>query len=117
MLAAAAESWAAHLAASGCGFQRSDTEHGENLATGTAGALDADAVVALWARQEEKYDYQRPSLGDKTGHFTQLVWKDTIAVGCAKVSCAGKDTWVCHYDPPGNVASDLALNVAPRGCR
>ncbi|MBK9037308.1 MAG: hypothetical protein IPL61_39705 [Myxococcales bacterium] len=116
-LAAEAEAWAQHLAASGCAFEHSRSEHGENLAAGTAGALDPDAVVAMWAREEDHYDWRRPGFGMKTGHFTQVVWKDTIAVGCAVVTCGSLDTWVCNYDPPGNVEGDFPLNVAARGCQ
>ena len=116
-LAAEAAAWANQLTANGCAFEHSRSDHGENLAAGTSGALDADAVVAMWAREEEKYDFRRPAFSMKTGHFTQVVWKDTLAVGCGVATCAGRDTWVCNYDPPGNVEGDYALNVAPRGCR
>ena len=116
-LAAEATAWANQLAATGCAFQHSRSNHGENLAAGTSGALDADAVVAMWAGEEEKYDYRRAAFGMNTGHFTQVVWKDTLAVGCGVATCAGRDTWVCNYDPPGNVEGDFALNVAPRGCK
>ena len=116
-LAAEATAWANQLAASGCAFRHSPSEHGENLAAGTSGALDADAVVAMWAGEEEQYDYRRAAFGMQTGHFTQVVWKDTLAIGCGVATCGGKDTWVCNYDPPGNVEGDFALNVAPRGCR
>ena len=116
-LAAEATAWANQLAASGCAFRHSPSPHGENLAAGTSGALDADAVVAMWAGEEEQYDYRRAAFGMQTGHFTQVVWKDTLAVGCGVATCGGNDTWVCNYDPPGNVEGDFALNVAPRGCR
>jgi len=116
-LAAEATAWANQLAASGCAFRHSPSEHGENLAAGTSGALDADAVVAMWAGEEEQYDYRRAAFGMQTGHFTQVVWKDTLAVGCGVATCGGNDTWVCNYDPPGNVEGDFTLNVAPRGCR
>ena len=116
-LAAEATAWANQLAVSGCAFRHSPSPHGENLAAGTSGALDADAVVAMWAGEEEQYDYRRAAFGMQTGHFTQVVWKDTLAVGCGVATCGGQDTWVCNYDPPGNVEGDFALNVAPRGCR
>lgn len=115
-LAAEAEAWAAHLAASGCAFRHSSSEHGENLAAGTTGALDDDGVVAMWAAEEEHYDFRRPGFSMRTGHFTQVVWKDSLAVGCARVTCGRQDTWVCNYDPAGNVEGDFAINVAPRGC-
>jgi hypothetical protein len=57
-----------------------------------------------------------------TGHFTQLVWRATTELGCARAQCGGIDVVVCQYDPPGNVEDpqqDHALyrqNVAPEGC-
>ena len=116
-LAAEAEAWASHLAANSCAFKHSSSEHGENLAAGTTGALDDDGVVAMWAAEEEHYDVRRPAFSMRTGHFTQVVWKDTMAVGCARVTCGRQDTWVCNYDPAGNVEGDFAINVAPRGCK
>ncbi len=37
------------------------------------------------------------------GHYTQLVWRGTRDVGCAKVFCSGYMIVVCNYNPPGNV--------------
>lgn len=40
------------------------------------------------------------------GHYTQVVWKDTIRVGCA--GSEGRDgnyRLVCRYSPAGNVMS------------
>lgn len=116
-LEAEASAWAKHLAADGCAFAHSSTEYGENLAAGTTGALDADAVVAMWAGEAAQYDWKRPGFSMKTGHFTQVVWKDTQAIGCATVTCRGLDIWVCNYEPAGNVEGAFAANVAPRGCR
>jgi uncharacterized protein YkwD len=116
-LAAEAAAWAAHLSSKGCAFKHSSSEHGENLAAGTTGSIDDDAVVAMWAAEEEHYDFRNPAFSMRSGHFTQVVWKDTMAVGCAQVTCGRLDTWVCNYDPAGNVEGDFALNVAPRGCR
>lgn len=39
----------------------------------------------------------------ETGHFTQLVWKDTTEVGCAKATCGNQTLWACDYNPAGNV--------------
>ena len=40
--------------------------------------------------------------GEVCGHYTQLVWKNTTEVGCAKVTCGNQTIWVCNYNPPGN---------------
>ncbi|MDO9190699.1 MAG: CAP domain-containing protein [Sulfurimicrobium sp.] len=39
------------------------------------------------------------------GHYTQLVWKKTTAVGCGMAVCGSRDQiWVCQYSPAGNWA-------------
>jgi hypothetical protein len=54
----------------------------------------------------------------ETGHFTQLVWKDTTSVGCGRTECNGRDDggapgWylVCEYWPHGNVIGAFEENV------
>lgn len=79
------------------------------------------------------YDFRKPTgYTEATGHFTQLVWKATRQMGCARVDC-GYDPeedddnsdrakgWyvVCEYDPPGNVVGYnnrfFKENVEPQG--
>jgi pathogenesis-related protein 1 len=36
------------------------------------------------------------------GHYTQIVWRNTKAVGCAVGGKGAREVWVCDYDPPGN---------------
>ena len=62
-------------------------------------------VVKVWTDEERWYNYQRNSCqpGQKCGHYTQVVWKNTTEVGCAVKVCNDKSqTWVCSYNPPGN---------------
>ncbi|KAF4378489.1 hypothetical protein G4B88_027549 [Cannabis sativa] len=36
-------------------------------------------------------------------HYTQVVWRDSTRLGCAKVHCNVEGIIViCNYDPPGN---------------
>lgn len=64
---------------------------------------------------------------DGYGHYTQIVWKGTNAVGCATVDCTGHGNGpqglgnvgsdvppfftVCNYSPPGNYLGEFADNV------
>jgi pathogenesis-related protein 1 len=88
------------------------TARGENIAASTS-ALTADAVVKLWGGEWSDYDYASNScapLPAQCGHYTQLVWRDTLRVGCASRACTvnspfGSGPWnfyVCDYEPPGN---------------
>jgi uncharacterized protein YkwD len=37
-----------------------------------------------------------------TGHYTQMVWRNTQEVGCGVANDGGSSILVCHYNPPGN---------------
>jgi uncharacterized protein YkwD len=114
-IAASAQKWAGHLHQI-CALQHSGGQYGENLAAGTSGMLDENRVVSMWYDESKHYNYKSGGFSMKTGHFTQVVWKETRALGCAKTSCNGLDVWVCQYDPPGNVEGFYRGNVAAPTC-
>jgi hypothetical protein len=69
----------------------------ENLAMNFA---DWDAVAAAWYGEVAQYNYGAPGFSHATGHFTQMVWAASTALGCGVApSCS---LYVCHYAPPGN---------------
>lgn len=77
--------------------------YGENLAAGYSGG---DKPVQAWYDEIKLYDWSSPSFSEATGHFTQLIWKSSEQVGCAKVSC--DNSWsqytICEYsNSRGNV--------------
>ncbi|CAH1441532.1 unnamed protein product [Lactuca virosa] len=41
------------------------------------------------------------------GHYTQVVWRNSVRLGCARVQC-NNDAWfvTCNYDPPGNYVGE-----------
>ncbi|KAG0215362.1 hypothetical protein BGX28_000102 [Mortierella sp. GBA30] len=99
-----------------CQFKHSGGPHGENLA---AGYKDFGVAIDAWYNEVKMYDYNRPGFTMQTGHFTQVVWKDTKSVGCAKKFCPSSNwyIYICEYDPPGNVVSNdngyFRKNVLP----
>ncbi|KAK6431696.1 hypothetical protein LTR95_012143 [Oleoguttula sp. CCFEE 5521] len=102
-----------------CVFEHSGGSSGENLAVGyNSPTISIDA----WANEESSYNYQARKFSEKSGHYTQLVWKNTTAVGCGAIKCSnsasnGANGWylVCEYDPPGNVAGQFGGNVGKVG--
>jgi pathogenesis-related protein 1 len=89
---------------------------GEDIAAGAPTQSIADAV-ASWVNEQQYYDHATNTCAanQQCGHYTQIVWSTTTAVGCAKVSCTTGspfgtfamgmwDDSVCDYSPPGNVS-------------
>lgn len=67
--------------------------------------VDERSVVLEWARESLDFDYleNECALNKTCDHYTQVVWRDSVVVGCGAASCPNKDQiWVCNYDPPGN---------------
>lgn len=110
-LAIFAQEWATHLAATQCRLEhrpRSGTwkqTYGENLFMGTAGYYGVADAVKAWEGEKAYYSGEplNYSNWNDSGHYTQVVWKNTTHVGCAKVACKGNIIVVCNYDPPGNI--------------
>ena len=79
---------------------------GENIFA-AGGSATAQAAVDLWAAEKSFYDYATNTCasGHTCGHYTQLVWRTTLNVGCALHACpslAYPNTIVCDYGPGGN---------------
>lgn len=79
---------------------------GENIyaSSGTATAKDA---VDLWAAEGANFHIASNTCdaGKVCGHYTQLVWRKTLNVGCALQNCPGlkyPSSIVCDYGPGGN---------------
>lgn len=87
-----------------CNLVHSEGPYGENLAWG-GGDLSAIDAAKMWVDEKPYYDYDSNSCtpGQMCGHYTQVVWKNSTRVGCAKVTCNSGGTFIgCNYDPPGN---------------
>ena len=112
-LARYAQEWADHLASSS-GFEHRPESgrwkqlHGENLYMGTAAYYGLDRAVQAWI--EEKNHYNGGPISEANvaaaGHYTQVVWRETRAVGCGKALRDGQLIVVCNYEPAGNIEGE-----------
>ena len=87
---------------------------GENLYFGyNAGYLGTKPVDA-WYDEIKDYDFAKSEFTSGTGHFTQVVWKNSKQVGCG-VACGTNDYCyvTCNYYPGGNYLGQFRTNVLP----
>jgi pathogenesis-related protein 1 len=83
---------------------------GENIyASGGSGRTPKE-VVDNWASESKNYNYAANSCSGTCGHYTQVVWRDSVKIGCAAQKCTKNspfgggawEMWVCDYSPAGN---------------
>ena len=98
-----------------CVFEHSENSFGENLYAAVGSTPTPGEVVDSWVSEDADYDYASNSCSAVCGHYTQVVWRNTVSVGCAAVTCTvnspfgGSDpwiNWVCNYDPAGNFVGE-----------
>lgn len=127
-LNAIAQSYAEHLAATSTFEHSGNKLDGENLGENlymawiSAGPVKVDAKAAMksWYEEIALHDYDNPTFTHETGHFTQLVWKDSkkLGVGVA-ISPNGREVYmVTNYYPAGNIMGPgyFERNVLPPRC-
>ena len=79
---------------------------GENIYGGSGSGATPDDAVSLWMSEASSYDYASGNIGS-AGHYTQIVWRDSVRIGCAIVDCPAltyHNTVICDYAPGGNIS-------------
>jgi pathogenesis-related protein 1 len=109
-VASYAQNYADERAAGDCQLVHSGGPYGENLFWGSAGSnYTAVDAVDDWVSEKEYYDYDSNTCaaGEACGHYTQVVWRNSTSIGCARTTCEdGAVFIICNYNPPGNVAGE-----------
>lgn len=86
---------------------------GENLWEGTPGAFSPEEMVGRWVGEKRIFKAgvfpNNSTTGNWTavGHYTQLMWRNSTALGCALVPGPRADVLVCRYAPAGNVYGEV----------
>jgi pathogenesis-related protein 1 len=116
-LSAYAQKWADFLAKSNnCAIKhRQDCgengmHFGENIFWGSsAKVFSAIDASNSWYGEKKEYRYQKLSLANYhgTGHYTQMIWKDTQKMGVGMSICDnGSLIIVANYYPAGNMIGE-----------
>jgi hypothetical protein len=118
-LARSARDWAAYLARTGKFEHSPDSPwwdpEGENLWAGTVNYYQPESMVGLWTAEKRDYkpgvfpNNSRSGDVENVGHYTQLIWSRTGAVGCALVRGQDEDFLVCRYSQAGNVLGERPI--------
>lgn len=114
-LAVYAQAWADKLASSGCEFKHRPNSgkwaqiYGENIFFASDESYTVLDASKGWYNEIEKYKYGKITMSNlpKTGHYTQMVWRDNTQVGIGIATCKkGQIIIVANYGPGGNVIDE-----------
>ncbi|KAI4349237.1 hypothetical protein L6164_009853 [Bauhinia variegata] len=93
-----------------CKMIHSEGPYGENIFWGLNLQWKPLEAVTLWYKEYKNYDFNSHTCatGKKCGHFTQMMWRDSVRLGCAVHMCRlGTGMLIiCEYDPPGNYENE-----------
>ncbi|XP_055379617.1 uncharacterized protein LOC129610872 [Condylostylus longicornis] len=110
-----AEDWAHNLIKNNCKLlHRPNNKYGENLYWTNSRNAHVTMAVYTWYDEVKSYDFNNPDFSKDTGHFTQLIWRDTIELGTAVVVRGSDMIVVCNYNPPGNYSGEFNDYTVPQ---
>lgn len=88
---------------------------GENILRAKRHYMSGLEATREWYKEIEEYRFDDASFQPNTGHFTQLVWRDSQKVGFGfALTEDGKFYVVANYWPAGNYKNEFMDNVYPK---
>jgi len=112
-----AQEWADQLLAENRFQHRRNNKYGENLYSSWSSrpkAISGEVAVDNWYSEIKDYTFgQEPRGGPTTGHFSQIVWRESRQLGVALAQKDGKVIVVGNYSPAGNIVGRHVTNVPP----
>lgn len=121
-----AQEWADHLLKTGS-LARSDNDFrdlgvNENIYGMNSNnpnlTISAEQVAEHWYSEVKNYKFEDSDFEiyrnfQNIGHFSQMVWKNTVTLGVGHAAGDGKVFVVAHYFPAGNIGMRFRDNVFP----
>jgi hypothetical protein len=93
--------------------------YGQNIFASIGGFPTATGIVKAWAGESRFYNYAANTCekGRDCSHYTQIVWRKSIQIGCTVRKCfvnspflsTPSTPWyfaVCNYSPHGNYVGE-----------
>lgn len=84
--------------------------YGGNQLWASGLAVTPRVAVETWVAEKKFYTYADNSCSPdhRCGVYTQVVWKQSVEVGCAQAACSKEHAslTICLYNPPGNVIGE-----------
>ncbi|XP_070563418.1 uncharacterized protein [Ptychodera flava] len=80
-------------------LKHSSYHYGENLAVSRLSSLDSASgygFVKMWHDEIQSYNFENPEFNSAVGHFTQVIWTETINLGCGVARWTEKSTWLVN---------------------
>jgi hypothetical protein len=84
--------------------------HGENIYASTGNMVEPSDAVDSWMLEKNQYDYNQDGFAS-AGHYTQVVWRASVRIGCAIVNCPNArfdNTVLCDYAPRGKSRTEAS---------
>lgn len=80
---------------------------GQNLQAWSNAGEDPAKAADSWFSEHSQFTFDGNSCTDVCGHYTQVIWASTAAIGCAKAECPKWQTTVgCDYAAGGNIIGE-----------
>ncbi|KAK9149914.1 hypothetical protein Scep_008671 [Stephania cephalantha] len=102
--------WYANQRRADCSLVHSNGPYGENIFWGGGDGWGPGQAVADWLSEAKWYNHWTNTCeeGEECGHYTQIVWRGTRRVGCARVVCDAGAV-------PDKQMSNTGTDVVPAG--
>uniref|UniRef100_A0A224XG48 Putative CAP peptide n=1 Tax=Megacormus gertschi TaxID=1843536 RepID=A0A224XG48_9SCOR len=113
-----AQEWADQLASKDIFQHRPKNKYGENIymewSSNAGGKVSGEKSVDSWYSEIKVHKFGQEPRSLSSGHFTQVIWKESKEFGVAySRTKQGKTYVVANYDPAGNMIGNFSSNVPP----
>lgn len=113
------QQWADNLSKRKALEHSKNNDYGENIycvsSTNHNITITGEDPVKSWYDEIKLHKFGTEPKSLESGHFTQVVWKDSRELGVAFAKLNGRIVVVANYFPAGNIVGHFSTNVPPLG--